>query len=42
MYADCGIERPTEACDMRDYQAFCPVCAGVIRQTLLDFQPGQA
>lgn len=39
-YSDCNIYRPLPSCYMRDYGPFCPVCAGVIRQTLQPFLIG--
>jgi len=39
-YSDCGVYRPLANCKMRELVApFCPVCAGVIEQTLAPFQP---
>ncbi len=40
IYSDCNIYRPLPSCYMRDYGPFCPVCAGVIRQTLQPFLLG--
>lgn len=39
MYSDCNVYRPLPSCYMRDYGPFCPVCSGVIRQTLQPFLP---
>lgn len=40
MISDCSVYRPSASCYMRDLnKPFCPVCAGVIRGTLQDFQP---
>lgn len=39
IYSDCNTYRPLPNCYMRDYAPFCPVCAGVIRQTLQPFLP---
>ncbi len=39
LWSDCGIYRPMEACYMNSYDPFCPVCAGVIRDTLQAFMP---
>jgi hypothetical protein len=41
-YSDCNTYRPLPSCYMRDYAPFCPVCAGVIRQTLQPFQPAES
>jgi IgA Peptidase M64 len=39
-YSDCAIYRPAAECKMRTLAApFCPVCSGVIRQTLAPFVP---
>jgi hypothetical protein len=39
-YSNCNTYRPLPNCRMRNLSApFCPVCAGVIRQTLRPFQP---
>ena len=39
-YSNCNTYRPLPTCRMRDLSSqFCPVCAGVIRQTLRPFQP---
>jgi hypothetical protein len=40
MGKDCGVYRPMMSCYMRELgRPFCLVCAGVIRETLQDFQP---
>jgi IgA Peptidase M64/von Willebrand factor type A domain len=39
IYSDCNTYRPLPSCYMRDYGPFCPVCSGVIRQTLAPYQP---
>jgi hypothetical protein len=39
LWSDCGIYRPMEACYMSSYDPFCPVCAGVIKETLQAFMP---
>ncbi len=41
-YSDCNTYRPLPSCYMRDYQPFCPVCSGVIRQTLQPFLPAES
>lgn len=41
-YSECGVYRPFPGCYMRDYSPFCPVCAGVIRQTLRPFLPAES
>jgi hypothetical protein len=42
IYSDCNTYRPLPSCYMRDYGPFCPVCAGVIRQTLQPFLPAES
>ena len=42
IYSDCDTYRPLPSCYMRDYAPFCPVCAGVIRQTLQPFLPPES
>ncbi|ABB74525.1 von Willebrand factor type A domain-containing protein [Nitrosospira multiformis ATCC 25196] len=42
IYSDCDTYRPLPSCYMRDYAPFCPVCAGVIRQTLQLFLPPES
>ncbi len=42
IYSDCNTYRPLPSCYMRDYSPFCPVCAGVIRQTLQPFLPAES
>lgn len=42
IYSDCNVYRPLPSCYMRDYGPFCPVCAGVIRQTLQPFLPAES
>jgi hypothetical protein len=42
IYSDCNTYRPLPSCYMRDYAAFCPVCAGVIRAVLQPFQPAES
>ena len=42
MYSDCNVYRPLPSCYMRDYAAFCPVCARVIRQTLATYLPAES
>jgi hypothetical protein len=42
IYSDCNTYRPVPSCYMRDYGPFCPVCAGVIRQTLQPFLPAES
>jgi hypothetical protein len=42
VYSDCNTYRPLPSCYMRDYGPFCPVCAGVIRQTLQPFVPAES
>jgi hypothetical protein len=39
LWSDCGTYRPMDVCYMNDYDPFCPVCAGVIRETLQAFLP---
>jgi hypothetical protein len=39
LWSDCGVYRPLNTCYMNQYNPFCPVCAGVIRETLQAFQP---
>ncbi|HZV69837.1 MAG TPA: M64 family metallopeptidase [Saprospiraceae bacterium] len=41
-YSDCNTYRPLPSCYMRNYQPFCPVCSGVIRQTLQPFLPAES
>ncbi|MBS1223815.1 MAG: von Willebrand factor, type [Proteobacteria bacterium] len=41
-YSDCNVYRPLPSCYMRDYSPFCPVCAGVIRQTIQPFLPAES
>jgi hypothetical protein len=42
IYSDCNTYRPLPSCYMRDYGPFCPVCAGVIRQTLQPYLPAES
>lgn len=42
IYSNCNTYRPLPSCYMRDYGPFCPVCAGVIRQTLQPFLPAES
>lgn len=42
IYSDCNTYRPLPSCYMRDYGPFCPVCAGVIRQTLQPYLPTES
>ena len=42
IYSDCNTYRPLPSCYMRDYRPFCPVCSGVIRQTLQPFLPAES
>ena len=42
IYSDCNTYRPLPSCYMRDYGPFCPVCSGVIRQTLAPFLPAES
>lgn len=42
IFSDCNTYRPLPSCYMRDYGPFCPVCAGVIRQTLQPFLPAES
>lgn len=42
IYSNCNTYRPLPSCYMRDYSPFCPVCAGVIRQTLQPFLPAES
>lgn len=42
IYSDCNTYRPLPSCYMRDYGPFCPVCTGVIRQTLQPFLPAES
>ena len=41
-YSDCNTYRPLPSCYMRDYAPFCPVCAGIIRAGLQQFQPAES
>lgn len=42
-YVDCGLFRPLPDCKMRTLSApFCPVCSGVIRDTLQPFLPPES
>ena len=42
-YADCNTYRPLPDCRMRSNGTpLCPVCAGVVRATLLPFQPAES
>jgi hypothetical protein len=41
-YSDCNTYRPLPSCYMRDYGPFCPVCSGVIRQTINPFLPAES
>ena len=41
-YVDCGLFRPLPDCKMRTLSApFCPVCSGVIRNTIQPFLPAE-
>ncbi len=42
IYSDCNTYRPLPSCYMRDYGSFCPVCSGVIRQTLQPYLPAES
>ena len=42
IYSNCNTYRPLPSCYMRDYAPFCPVCAGVIRQTLQPYLPAES
>ncbi len=42
IYSNCNTYRPLPSCYMRDYGPFCPVCSGVIRQTLNPFLPAES
>lgn len=41
-YSNCGVYRPQTSCYMRDYGAFCAVCARVIRVALTPFLPAES
>jgi hypothetical protein len=41
-HSHCGVFRPRTNCIMRNGATFCPVCAGVIRQTLQQYLPGES
>lgn len=43
IYSDCNTYRPLPNCYMRELgRPFCPVCAGIIRQTLQPFLPAES